>query len=62
MIDKPKVTLLKDDYALDTGQHWCCLGSAFCARGKTPLEAVTSYHRHIKSLTKRGVTTPTNYR
>jgi len=50
LVMKPKIELLKDEYALETGQYWVCIHAGICARGKTPELAYNSLMSHFKDL------------
>ncbi len=47
---KPHVKILKDNYAIGTGKHWCCTYAGFCARGETPSKAFNELDGHTKQL------------
>jgi hypothetical protein len=47
---KPRIRLLKDDYAIEKGEHWCCTMCGFIARGKTPADAFQRLMEHFRLL------------
>lgn len=49
-IPKPRIHFLRDEYAIVTGQFWCCTGGLFCARGRTPAGAFRAYQDHIQEM------------
>lgn len=38
-IPKPRLRILRDSFAEETGQPWACSQAGFIARGRTPREA-----------------------
>lgn len=53
MLMKPRLRVLKDKYALETGQHWICSHAGVCARGETPEEAYHALFTHFELLMRR---------
>ena len=49
---KPKIKLLKDAYALSTGEYYVCTLASICARGRTPKESYDNLQDHFKQLSQ----------
>lgn len=49
-MDKPRISKVLDQYAIQTGQHWCCDYAGFCARGATPRAAYDSLMDHFRGM------------
>ena len=52
IMKKPRLKKLLDEYAIISGQHWCCEQAMICARGKTPEEAYTKLMEHFDYLSQ----------
>lgn len=53
-VEKPRIRLLKDEYAIETGRIWACSNSIFVARGETPLDAYENYYIHMDRMRSRN--------
>lgn len=54
---KAKISLLKDEYAIESGEFWVCVYGGCCARGKTPVLAYEKLMSHFKSLKRSRLST-----